>query len=292
MKKLDDLGMNWVDGTNVLAEIKRDIIQPELAKRFGPSTPPDWVGIREVLIKLPPGRTPVVQFNDEIKWGATVILAPNVEAPIGHELQLYEFEKVHAFTPPKYDGKFVSFIYIFWTGGCYSVSIDFRPRDPEFDDRSSDYELSEEIVEHLEYKSIEALVELCQSGKSQLADIGLWPILSLMPYPISEMLNRIRQGMLVEARELLVTFVDAKFIRTSLLDTWNIIDAFDVRRSVFEEALQCHAARQYYASISIVGHIEGTITDWLLDVLPPENSPKDRLQAAAISRYLGDDSTS
>lgn len=275
MNKPNELEMQWVDGTSVLAEIDKYIVQPELAKRFAPSAPPDRVSIREVLIKLPPGRDPIVQFNSEIKWGASVTLAPNVEAPVGHELQLYEFEKVHAFKPPKYDGKFVSFIYIFWAGGSYNVSIDVRPSVRGFDDSSIEFVLGEEIVNHLKYKLIEALAELCQSGRSQLAEIGLWPILSLMPYPISEMLNRIRQGMLDEARELLVDFVDAEFIKESLLDTWNIIGAFDARRPLFEEALQCHAEGMYLASIStLVGHIEGTISDWLLDVLPSGNDLK------------------
>ena len=144
-----------LNSRNFREEIFRHWIQPELDRRFGDTGIPEGFTISKVLIQLPPGRPPIVQFDKEIKWGVDVELAPNVHLEKGDEPLLYEFTRVLSFNPPSFEERWVSFIYAFWVGNELKAHFDFRPDHPDFEKLEDDYHLSSDVSDHLNKEMME-----------------------------------------------------------------------------------------------------------------------------------------
>lgn len=257
---------------NLQQQIFNYWIKPELDRRFGDDGIPEDFTISKVLILLPPGRSPIVQFDKEIKWGVDVELAPNVHLGKGDEPLLYQFTRVLSINPPKLEEKWVSFIYAFWIGHELKVHFDFRPSHPDFEKHIDDYKLSSDVSDHLHTEMKDKIAWLATHAKTELGKIGLWIVPALFPYPISKMIERIGAGKSDEARQVLLDTVDRNFIANNLVHTWHIIEAFELRQSAFNDALRAHEQGMYHASIAtLMGHIEGVIVDWLHDIL--HNAP-------------------
>lgn len=256
---------------NFLNQVFKLWIDPEIDRRFGDAGAPEEFMIREALIRMPKDRPPIVQFNDEIGWIGHVRVADGVEVEAGDPIYLHQIEHIADVNPPEADGNRVAFVYLHWTGYdvLYGMVFDFSPNHPDFDPSLSDFLLGKEISKHLQYKFVEDAVIRAARQKELLSKIGLWPVTSLLPYPISKILERIEAGETESARQLLLDHVSPEFVEESLLNTWYAIHAFRIRKPALEEALQCHENGQYHASIAVlIGHIEGVIVDWLLEVLP------------------------
>lgn len=261
-----------LNSRNFREEIFRRWIQPELDRRFGDNGIPKDFTISKVLILLPSGRPPIVQFDKEIKWGVDVELAPNVHLEKGDEPLLYEFTRVLSFNPPKLEGRWVSFIYAFWVGNQLTAHFDFRPAHTDFEKHEGDYHLPCGVSDHLNKEMMDKIAWLATHAKSELGKIGLWIVPALFPFPISKIIERISAGETDEARQVLLDCVDRNFIAKKLVHTWHIIEAFELRRDAFNEALSAHEQGMYHASITtLIGHIEGVIVDWLHEILPVED---------------------
>ena len=250
--------------------------------RFAANGIPKGFTISKVLILLPPGHQAIVQFDEEIQWGADVEAAPDVQLKKGSKLQLYEYTRVVSFNPPKLEGKWVSFIYTFFVGNELKAHFDFRPDHPDFENHLSDFQLSSEVSDHLNSEITEKIAWLAMHAKKELGEIGLWIVPALFPFPISKIVERIRVGKTEEARRVLIDNVQVSFIAEELVNTWHVIKAFDIRQDAFTEALRAHECGMYHASIAtLIGHVEGVIVDWLHELLPDADvkwRTKSRLQ--------------
>jgi hypothetical protein len=238
-------------------------IQPELDKRFGSNGLPEGFQIREYLIMFPVGQPPVVKFNDEFGW---LVDDPALsdgrkiqELDINQPIHLYDILKFSTVLAPKIDDKHVFFVYGHWNGFGWSVFVG-SPDDPA----KNAY-----IARHLQLVLIERVVAWAKRHISQIQQIGLWIVTSLLPYPLSKIVERVDTGNLDEARQVLIDFCDGNFIAQKLVGTWHPIKVFRDRELAFEEALTVHQSGFYHASISIlINHIEGVIVDWLHEILP------------------------
>lgn len=263
---LDEIGMQ-----NFARNIHEQFIQPEIERRREVGALSEDFRIRECLIRLPKGQAPIVDFNHEVKWRAEPKLAPGLDLQqleFGRSVHLHEVVAFNRVYPPEVERCRVAFIFLFWSGTEYAAVFDFSPNLPDFDP-DTEFDLGQVIADHLNNKIIEITVRLSKSNQAQLQRIGLWPVTSLLPYPISFIIERVGSGHLEEARQILIDHCNMSFIN-ELVETWQPIQAFERRMALFREAASVHANQQYYAAIhTLIPQIEGVITDWLLSVLSP-----------------------
>jgi len=261
---LDDLGQQ-----NFAHNIDSLFIQPEIDRRQRAGMLPDRFRIRQCLIRLPKGRPPIVEFNNEFGWRVKPQLAPTVDpASMALDRPVYHHEvaAIENVYPPEVDGRRVAFICLFWTGYEYAAVFDFSPNHPEFDPKQ-EFELGQVIADHLQRRMVEIAVRLSKNTQAQLRQIGLWPATSLLPYPISHIVERVGSGHPDEARQILIAHCDARFI-AELVETWQPIEAFRQRMTLFREAATTHSSQSFIATIhTLIPQLEGVITDWLLTVV-------------------------
>lgn len=92
--------MDQVAVQNFFQEIDRLWIQPELKRRKSEGTLANDFRIRECLIRLPEGRPPIVEFNDEFGWYVEhPELAPGIEMEAGQIVYLYDVIKLGKVLP-------------------------------------------------------------------------------------------------------------------------------------------------------------------------------------------------
>ena len=263
---LDEQGMQTFS-----REIHTLWIQPELDRRFSETGIPAGFQIRQALIKMPHNQPAIVEFNDEVHWAAeNPKLAGGrtiADIDIGEPIYLHELISIDNVLPPFVDDKRVAFVYLFWSGHSYSVVFDFSPNDPDFKPENDNFELGKAIGEHMSNVFKELAVKNAQFAATQLRAIGLWPVTSLLPYPISKIVERVGSSDPEGARKVLVDYCDIEFLTQKVVRTWSPVVAFKQGLPFFEAALSTHQRKQYHGSVSIlVGQIEGVITDWLLEV--------------------------
>ena len=241
-------------------------IEPEVEKR------PDveWSAIYKVLIKLPKGKEPEVEFNDEVQF----IYA--VEDPVGRNageaLEYYDFREIKEIIPPKVDNRSVAFIYAWRTRDHIYFACDFSPNLPDFDESS--HKLSQGLEFHLKCKLIERMIPNMVQAQPLLLKHGLALFSRLLNYPLNQMVKSFVDGNPEVALNLLEEYANPDFIR-SVVAQWNRVESFVAREPLFAEAVEAHANGQYHLSINaLIGHIEGTITDWLYkEVKAPHDVP-------------------
>jgi hypothetical protein len=264
---LDDIGKQ-----NFARNLHEQFIQPEIERRQEAGTFPDEFKIRECLIRLPKDGRPLVEFNREFGWLVKPKLAPALKLTgmaLDRPVYNHEIVAIERVFPPEIDGQRVSFIYLFWTGFEYCSVFDFSPNQLDFDP-AGEFELGQVIADHLQHQIVEITVSLSKRNQAQLHQIGLWPVTSLLPYPISHIVERVGSGHPEEARQILVTHCNATFV-AELVETWQPIQAFERRMALFREAVENHANQNYHSSIhTLIPHIEGVITDWLMTVVQPD----------------------
>lgn len=260
---LDDVGRQ-----NFFKSIHDMWIMPEIQKRFGETIPAEFQ-IRHCLIRLQQSAPPIVEFNDEVGWEVeNLVLAPGVTMEAGKLIYLHEIMGIGSVLPPLVEGKRVAFVYLYWVGYEYRCFFDFTPNQDDFDPDNPEYQFDgAAVAHHLSNLLIERSVRLTRNIEPALRQVGLWVATPLLPYPISKLVERIGEGELEEARQLLVSHCTPAFIADKLVRTWVHIGAFQRRSTLFDDALFLHENRRYVGSISVlITQIEGVIADWLHDV--------------------------
>lgn len=248
---------------NLFEIIDKEYIQPELELRRKNNNLSDEFQVRECLIKLHGDSPPIISFNNEFRWEVKPTLAPNVTMNEGKPIYLHEVIDIGEVLPPTVNDQRVSFIYLFWNGKSYTIIVD--PYHPVFMDHP--FSTQEVIANHLRNHFKEVAIKNAQYIGSKLHDMGLWIAISLLPYPISKIVERIGEGSIDGATELLIAHCDSDFLTKKIVDTWHPITAFKRRSQFFDDALYCHKENRFHGSISIlVGQIEGVITDWLYEI--------------------------
>ena len=255
-------------------------IQPEVDRRFSETGIPSDFKILHCLIKLPKNQTLIVEFNDEVAWDIEhPELAPGVKMEAGKRVYLHEVVGLGKVLPPTIDGERVAFIYLYWNGLSYNVAFSLSPNLDDFDSEKDDFRLGEAIANHLWIRMIEMAVQNAKFVNAKLREIGLWPVTSLLPYPISKIVERVGEGKPEEAKQILVEHCDTNFLTERVVQTWHPVVAFRQRATFFDDALFNHQNKRFHGSISIlVGQIEGVITDWLYEVNHYKTDHKRSLQ--------------
>ncbi len=212
---------------------------------------------------LPIGQPPIVQFNDEIGWRVeNPKLASGkmiADIGIGEPVHIFDVLSIDKVLPPTVNDKPVASMFLYWGGFEYHLFTD---------DQNFEYG-SKFIANYLQNWLIERVVKWAKINQEKLQAIGLWTVTSLLPYPLSKIVNFIDEGNSSEARKVLIDYCNSEFISTRLVQTWRPIKAFKERHQVFDDALFSHKAQRYHASINtLISHVEGVIVDWLHEIIP------------------------
>ncbi len=263
---------------NLFSQIMKLWVEPELAQRRETGGLPEGFRISRCLIRLPKDRSPIVEFNREIGWTASVRIAPGTAFEKGQRVFLHEIREITAVNPPAVNGQRVAFVYFFWTGrnSEYEIIFDFTPNVPsEFAaprDKET-WQLSEAIATSLQAILVERTIRIHDYVKTLLQKIGLWAAPALLPYPLSKIVLQLKEGNLEGARETLVDYCTPEYVE-GLSSKWWSVEQFEKRRKLIEEALRAHKEEQYHLSIhTLLPQVEGIITDWIYAKLPEAEIP-------------------
>lgn len=259
-------------GQNFLDHIHKLWIDPEIERRKAEGRLTGKLGIRCCLIKLPTGQQPIVEFNEEICWLATVKKRQGIAFEKGDPVYLQQVESIASVERPKVDGKPVPFVYLSVTAdSSLKIIFDFSPTLPDGYEKppeSDEWNLGKSIAESINDEWMGQVVKLHDAWQTQIQGIGLWPAPSLLLYPMSEIADLCGQGNFEKARKVLVEHCNPDFLE-KIVGEWDDVPAFADRKQVFADALVAHRAHQYTLTIpALVPHFEGVITDWIITKLP------------------------
>lgn len=98
---------------NLFSQIYELWIEPEISRRKQAGSLPEDFKIFRCLIRLPKDKPPIVKFDHEIEWIASVKAAPSTSFKRGQRIFLHEIQKVEAVHPPEVEDQRVAFIYLF-----------------------------------------------------------------------------------------------------------------------------------------------------------------------------------
>jgi len=252
---------------NLMKQIRENYILPEFKRRQKNNSLPKDFKIYRCLIKFPIGEKPLVQFNREI-----VVIA-NVKRPFkaavkkNDPLFLHEISSIEDVERPKHNGKEVAFIFLHYDGQNYKVIFDFTPNFPEELKEEKNIEekwrfgkdmakIYNEIIEEL-------VVKEGKSSERELRKINLWPMNSLLPYPFSKIIFKLKENKLEEAEKILGDFCSESFLEERM-ELWFKHKEFEQRKILFEQAFKVYKQSFNHVFIpALVPQIEGIITDFL-----------------------------
>ena len=261
---------------NLFDQIQKLWIQPEISRRKQIGSWPADFKIFRCLIRLPKDGPPIVEFNDEIQWVASVKIAPGTAFQKGQPVFLYEVQEITAVSPPEVDGQRVAFVYLFWTGNAYQIMFDFTPNVPEgliSNEQKRAWHLGKTIAESLQAILVEKTIHVHDTAQVLLREIGLWAAPALLPYPMTKIIKQLAEGDDAGARHTLLEYCTSEYIE-ELSSKWWTIEQFGARKKLIQEALNAHKRGEYRLSIhALLPQIEGIITDWIYTKLPEDAIP-------------------
>ncbi len=257
-------------------ELHKHWIEPELSNRRATGSLPENFMIYRCLIKLPHDNPPIVEFNDEIGWLTKPELAPGISMEEGQVILLHEIRGVKEVLPPEINGKRVAFIYLFWNGRSYNSVFDFTPNTPDElvgEIADQEFSLGTVIAEDIQAIFTEKAIHLYDNIQTELQNIGLWAVPSLLPYPITKIIKAVNDGDNDSARTVLIDFCTSEFLN-NISSKWLNVVEFKVREKLIKDALHAHLEGRYGLSIfALLPQIEGIVTDWVYTQIPPEQVP-------------------
>ncbi|HUT94827.1 MAG TPA: hypothetical protein VMY37_35545 [Thermoguttaceae bacterium] len=248
-------------------------VEPELHRRFGKAGPPPDFRIFQCLVRLPPHKPAIVDFNDDVPWKMRCKMANGTRVDKGDPVYLDQIEYVESVAPPECEGERVGFVYIHRiAGGGFRMIFEGSAALPRADAQGeeSKWSLSDAVCEYLNAVFFERTIRFHDEQQQGLALIGIWPIPSLIPYPLSRCTALAQKGNHEEARRLLVGHCSPEWLEAQL-DRWLTVRELAERRELLSQALAAHRAGQYILAIhAIVPHLEGMVSDRLSRSLVPE----------------------
>lgn len=260
---------------NLFDQINKLWIEPEISSRKQAGTLPENFKIFRCLIKLPKDKTPIVDFNDEIRFVASLKIGRN-SIKKGEPIYLHEVQEIGAISPPEVDGLRVAFIYLFWTGHTYQILFDFAPNVPEemiSKEEKEAWHFDKIIAESLQAILTEKVIHIHDGAQKLLQNIGLWAAPSLIPYPLSRIIMQLEKSDIEGARNTLREYCTSEYIE-KLSSKWWTIEQFNMRSKLIQAALKVHKEGQYQLSIhALLPQVEGIITDWVYTKLPESEIP-------------------
>jgi len=263
---------------NFFKQIMKLWVEPEIKRRRQTTGLPHDFKIFHCLIRFPKDRRPIVEFNNEIGWIASIKKAPGTSFEKGQPVHLHEIQKIVAVNPPEVDGHRVAFIYFFWTGRDqeYKIIFDFTPKIPEKRVSEKDkkaWMFSKAIAESLQAVLTRKTISIHPDMQMILQKIGLWVVPALLPYPMSKIMKQLAEDKIEEASTTLLEHCTSEYIET-LSSKWWTIEQYEKRKKLILHALDAHKNKQYDLSIhALLPQIEGIITDWIYTKLPETEIP-------------------
>lgn len=268
---LDEKGVQ-----NLFDQVYKLWIEPEVTHRKQTDSLPEDFRIFSCLIRLPKDQSPIVEFNDEIRWVASAKIAPKASFRKGQPVFIHEIQKIEAVSPPEINGQRVAFIYLFWTEYAYKIIFDFTPNVPEeitSEEEKGAWNLGKTIAESLQAILTEKVIHIHDNTQMQLQKIGLWAAPALLPYPISKIAKQLEEGDTENAYNTLLEYCTSEYIE-KLSSKWWTIKQFKMRKELIQDALHAHKEGRYRLSIhALLPQIEGIITDWIYTKLPEKEVP-------------------
>lgn len=173
---------------NFLNQIFKLWIEPEIARRRVSGKASEDFAVARCLIKLPPDRAPMVEFNNEVEWLANAKIPLGTIKAKGQPIFLHEVQEITGVSPPKVDGRRVAFVYLFQEGAQYSIVFDFSPNVPEnllSKEKKEAWRFSKAIADSLQAVLIEKVVrygfvklvrhrKACQDTRHVQSSGNLW----------------------------------------------------------------------------------------------------------------------
>jgi hypothetical protein len=261
---------------NVMEQTHKLWIAPELQRRWGAAGPPGDFRIHRCLIRLPIGKPPIIEFNQEVRWVARIGVTDDGKTlSDGEDVYLHQISEVKTVLPPEVDGKRVAFLFLYRSGTTYSLVFDFSPNSDDGVGPAdpAEWELGRHVAAYLQSVLVERAVNVPQSVAEQLREIGLWPAPALLPYPLSAINKLLADGDPAAARNLLVRHCTGEFLEQLVL-RWAGVPAFETRKELFDDALAAHRQGKYDLSIyALMPQVEGVVTDWLYANVPGTDVP-------------------
>jgi hypothetical protein len=261
-------------------------IEPEIFRRNQKKILPIDFKIYRCLIKLPNGKPPIVEFNDEVKWLAQVKMEPGITLTSGRPIFLHEVLEISSVSLPEIDGERVAFVYLFWNGHAYQLVFDFKPNLEGIASKEHTEErdlfLNKSIAKSLQAILVEKAVHIHDSHQNQLRKIGLWASPALLPYPLSKIIKQLDDNNVTTAQDTLVEYCNSQFI-DELASKWWTLKQFDLRKKLLTDALEAHKMDKFGLSIyALIPQIEGIVTDWLYEKIPDSEThpfkPESRIK--------------
>ena len=232
--------------------------------------------IHRCLIKFPKGAEPVVELNEEIIWVATIKQPKDASFEPGGQVFLWQVESVETVDPPTHNGERVAFIFLYWTGIDWRLIFDCTPNIPGDAYQpcdTDDWQLGRTIADSINLVLHEYAIYNHDIVQAAIQAIGLWAAPALLPYPLTAIVEKCKNGDPDAARRILVDHCNSQFLR-GLAQAWRAVAAVAARQTLFDDALAAHEIKQYTLSISaLVPHVEGVITDWVYSQLPATDVP-------------------
>lgn len=268
---LDEKGVQ-----NLFNQVHNLWIEPEISRRKQKANLPENFKIFRCLIRLPKDRPPIVEFNNEIEWVASVKKAPGTSFEKGQLIYLHEIQKIEAVSPPEVNGQRVAFIFLYLTGDAYQIIFDFTPNAPKetiSKEEEETWHFGNIIAGSLQAILIEKTIRIHDNVQTLLQKIGLWAAPALLPYPISKIARQLKQGDTEGASTTLLAYCTSEYIE-KLSSKWWTIEQIKIRKKLIQDALRAHKEGQYTLSIhALLPQIEGIITDWIYTRLPENEIP-------------------
>ncbi len=248
---------------NFIALYVKPLLEAEFARRKAAGLPQTDTEIRRILIRLrPKGQDPIVEFNDEIGLEAVVRATPesSFNTP-GEPVYLSQIKEILKINPPKIEATDVPYMYIHYMGTGYLI-INNLTMTEGVNDKSVSSLTTDQALTAIHQFMMHEEVTRQAANLEALRKIGLWPVPSLILYPLNRIIERVNNNDYNGARDLLVSYCTNEFIE-SQSSKWSNVEAFVKRSELIKDALDAHKAGKYRLSIhALLPHIEGIITDW------------------------------
>ena len=254
---------------NLFDQIQKIWIEPEIMRRQQTGTLMKGFRIRHCLIRLPTDKPPIVEFNDEIHWIASVKKSPGTSFEKGQQVFIHEVEEIRTVQRPEVNGKPVAFVFLHWEGNSCNIFFDFSPNVLH----QVGWYLGEEIAKCLHSVLVDKTLLVYADLQSQLQKIGLWAAPALLPYPLSKIAKQLKEGDIEGARAILLERCTSDYLE-GLSKKWWSLKHFSTRKTLIQNALVAHKEGKYDLSIhALLPQIEGIITDWVYTKMPENEIP-------------------
>ena len=246
---------------NLLNQIKKLHIQPEIEKRRKSGKLPDEFEIRKCLIQFLPNRVSTVKFNQECELLAIMRKPHDVKLEKNQPVYTYQVKEFIDVKLPTVDGIRTPFILMIRTRENWHMFFD---RAPNQDDNSaSDRTLGKIIASTLQQSLEEETIMITAQANNLIGKIGLWCAPSLVPYPLNKIVKHLSENDNNGAIKALLDHCNDDFL-SQMTSRWVDISVFEKRSVLINAAVSAHSQEHYVLVIhALLPHIEGIVTDWL-----------------------------